>query len=126
MGLELFKKVAAVGGLKKRQLKPPYKLPLTCNPCAFKLDGRLGLDVIFMDTTTHMVVYVKRDAYDSLLLSEEVCDQLEIVTYHPQVNVSKFNQSSVDKLLLSALSVCIQLVESVCLTFCRSTYESES
>lgn len=109
MGPELFKKVVAVGGLKKRQLKPTDKLPLKCNHHTFKLDGQLDLDVTFTGTTTHMVVYVQMDAY--YFLREFA------ITYHPHVNVNKFNQNSVDKLLLSAFSVYIQLVESVCLTF---------
>ena len=39
MGPEMFKKVAAVAGLKKRQLKPADKLPHTYDRCTFKLDG---------------------------------------------------------------------------------------
>ena len=60
----------------------------------------------------------------SLLLSEGVCRQLGIVTYHPQVNANKPNCNPADEPLLSALSVHIQLVESVRLTPCSSTFVS--
>ena len=92
MGPEMFKKVAAVSGLKKRQFKPADKQPHTYERCQFKLDGRLDLDISFNDKTMHAPVYVKMDTYDDLLLSEGVCSQLGIVTYHSQVGS---NQSSI-------------------------------
>ena len=58
MGSELFKKVAAVAGLKKRQFKPADKQPHTYDRHQFKLDGRLDLDVSFNDKTMHTPVYV--------------------------------------------------------------------
>ena len=51
MGPEPFKKVVAIVGLKKRQFKPEDKLPRTYDCRTFKLDGRLDLDVTFMDKT---------------------------------------------------------------------------
>ena len=45
MGSELFKKVAAVAGVKKRQFKPADKQPRTYDRRQFKIDGRLDLDV---------------------------------------------------------------------------------
>ena len=51
MGPELFKKVAAVAGLKKKQFKPADKVPHTYNCRQFKLDGRLDLDVSCVDKT---------------------------------------------------------------------------
>ena len=57
MGADLFKKVAAVAHLKKRQSdKVPYKL-----------DGKLELDITFQDRTLCTPVYLKMDAHDSLL-----------------------------------------------------------
>ena len=55
-GPELFKKVAAVAGLKKRQLKPADKLPHTYDHRTFKLDRRLDLDVTFVDKTMHTAI----------------------------------------------------------------------
>lgn len=56
---KLFKKVAAVAGLKKQQFKPADKQPHTYDRHQFKLDGRLDLDVSFNDKTMHTPVYVK-------------------------------------------------------------------
>ena len=79
IGPELFKKVAVVAGLEKRQFKPADKQPHTYDRCQFNLDGCLDLDVSFNDKTMHTSVYVKMDAYGDLLLSEGVCSQLGIL-----------------------------------------------
>ena len=57
MGPEVFKKVAAVAGLKKRQFKPADKQPHTYDRRQFKLDGRLDLDISFNDKMMHTPVY---------------------------------------------------------------------
>ena len=124
MGPELFKKVAAVAGLKKRQLKPADKLPHTYDRRTFKLDERLDLDVTFIDKTMHTAIYVKMDAFDDLMLSEGVCRQLGIVEYHPQVENSKSNCDTPVEAPPSTLSVWIQLVQSVRLAACSSTLVS--
>ena len=61
-------------------------------------------------------MYVKMDAFDDLLLSEGVCRQLGIVEYHPQVDANKPNRDPEVEPPPSALSVRIQLVQSVRLT----------
>ena len=124
MGPELFKKVAAVAGLKKRQLKPADKLPHTYDRRTFKLDGRLDLDVTFVDKTMHTAIYVKMDAFDDLLLSGGVCRQLGIVEYHPQVDANKPNDDAAVEAPPSTLSVRIQLVQSVRLAPRSSTLVS--
>ena len=48
MGADLFKKVAAVAHLKKRQSD---KVPYTYDQKPFKLDGKLELDITFQDKT---------------------------------------------------------------------------
>ena len=53
MGPELFKKVAMVAKLKKRQFMEADKVPHTYDRCQFKLDGRLDLDINFDDKTMH-------------------------------------------------------------------------
>ena len=63
------------------------------------------------------------DAYDDLLLSEGVCSQLAIVTYHSQVQSNQSN-TTVDKLTSSACSVRISLVDSVRLAPRSSTLAS--
>ena len=123
MGSELFKKVAAVAGLKKRQFKLADKQPHTYDRRQFKLDGRLHLDVSFNDKTMHTPVYVKMDAYNDLLLSERVCWQLGIVTYHSHVESNQSN-TGVDKPTLLTCSVRISLVDSVRLAPRSSTLTS--
>ena len=123
MGPDLFKKVAAVAGLKKRQFKPADKQPHTYDRRQFHLDGRLDLDVSFDDKTMHTSVYVKMDAYDDLLLSEGVCSQLGIVTYHAQVGGNQSN-TTVDTSTSSARSVRISLVDSLRLAPRSSTLAS--
>lgn len=49
----------------------------------------MELDITFQDRTVNRSVYVKMDVSKPLLLSEGICRQLEIVTYHPEVEVSK-------------------------------------
>ena len=93
MGPDLFKKVAAVAGLKKKHFKPADKVPHTYDRRQFNLDGHLDLDVSFVDKAMQTAIYVKMDAHDDLLLSEGVCRQLGIVTYHPHVGVPPITTS---------------------------------
>ena len=60
----------------------------------------------------HTPVYVKMEAYDGLLMSEGVCSQLGIVTYHSQVGSNQLS-TTMDKPTSSTCSVCISLVDSV-------------
>ena len=71
----------------------------------------------------HTSVYVKMDAYDDLLLSEGVCSQLGIVTYHSKVGRTQ-SSTTVDTPTSSACSVRISLVESLRLAPCSSTLAS--
>ena len=81
----LFKKVATVARLRKRDLKKVDKTPRTYDQKTFHLDGRMDLDVSFGEKTLCTPVYIKMDAADQLLLSEGVCRQLGIISYHPEV-----------------------------------------
>ena len=47
----------------------------------------MELEVEFGDKTMKIVVYIKMDAREQLLLSEGVCRQLGLVMYHPDVQV---------------------------------------
>ena len=85
MGGKLFKQVANVARLHKKDFKPADKTPCTYNRQPFHLDGRVDLDIVFCDKTMRTPVYIKMDAPDELLLSEGVCRQLDIVTYHKDV-----------------------------------------
>ena len=81
----LFRKVATVARLKKKNLKPADKIPCNYDQWPFKLDGRMELTIAFGDKKRSTQVYIKLDAADQLLLSEGVCRLLDIVTYHPAV-----------------------------------------
>lgn len=46
----------------------------------------LDMDISFTDKLLHRTVYIKMDAHDQLLLSESICRQLEIVSYHASID----------------------------------------
>ena len=85
IGGALFKKVATVAKLRKRNFMQADKVPRTYDQRPFKLDGQMDLDISFGDHTMTTTVYIKMDAHDQLLLSEGVCRQLGIIHYHPNV-----------------------------------------
>ena len=85
MGKEAFKKVAAVAKLKKRDFYPSDKKAYSYDGRPFSLDGKLHLNLTFGEYSMSTPVYVKMNAEDQLLLSEGVCRQLGIVSYHPDV-----------------------------------------
>ena len=85
IGGTLFKKVATVARFKKRDFMKADKVPRTYDQRPFQLDGRMDLDITFGDHTMKTPVYIKMDAHDQLLLSEGVCRQLGILSYHHSV-----------------------------------------
>ena len=85
MGGELFKRVAAVARLKKKDFKAADKTPRAYDMRVFRLDGKLDLDISFDGQTMQTPVYVKMDSTTDLLLSKGVCRQLKILKYHPNV-----------------------------------------
>ena len=101
IGGKLFKRIATIARLKKKDLKPPDKKPRTYDQRIFTLDGRMDLDLTFNGKTMCTPIYIKMDAQDQLLLAEGVCRQLGIVSYHPEVETwrggSKGRDSSSDK-----------------------------
>ena len=90
IGGEMFKRVAAVAKLHKKDFKPPDKKPVNYDQKPFIIDGRVDLDVAFQGRSIRAPVYVKMDAAEQLLLSEGVCRQLGIVKYHQQVQPGNF------------------------------------
>ena len=81
----MFKQVATVARLHKKDFKPPDKQPRTYNQQTFHINGKVEVDISFNDRTMKTAVYVKMDAPEQLLLSEGVCRQLGILIYHPDV-----------------------------------------
>ena len=94
IGGDLFRQVAAVARLKKRDLKRADREPRTYDQRPFALDGRMDLDISFADAMMKTPVYIKMDAHTPLLLSEGVCRQLGIITYHPDICPKEKDQSS--------------------------------
>ena len=86
IGGKLLRKVATVARLKKDFMKPD-RVPRTYDQQPFTLDGRMDLDITFGNKQMTSPIYIKMDAYDQLLLSEGVCRQLGIISYHPEVEV---------------------------------------
>ena len=85
LGGKLFKKVAAVARLKKKHLKEADKLARNYDQGTISLGGCRDLDITFQEKILNTPVYIKMDAPEQLLLSEGVCRQLGILTYHPKV-----------------------------------------
>ena len=85
IGGSLFKRVATVAKLRKRDFQKADRTPRMYHQKPFSLDGRIDLDVSFADKKMRTPIYVKMDAHDQLLLSEGICRQLGIITYHTSV-----------------------------------------
>ena len=98
--------------LHKKDLKPVDKNPCNYDKRPFQLHGKLELDVSFQDHTMRTDVYIKMDASEPLLLSEGVCRQLGIVTYHPDVDTSQPQVQEVGT-TVEVPAVKVQLVQSV-------------
>ena len=85
IGGDLFRRVATIARLRKWEFKKADKTPRTYDQKSFTLDSRMDLDLAFGDLTMRTPVYINMDAPDQLLLSEGVCRQLGIITYHPDI-----------------------------------------
>ena len=87
MGGTMFRKVAAVAKLRKKDFKNLDKQPRTYDQRTFILDGIINMEIKLKDKVMKTPVYIKMDAHDQLLLSEGLCCQLGIVSYDPGVQV---------------------------------------
>ena len=85
VGGNLFKKVATIARLKRRDFQKADKTLHTYDQKTFELNGHMDLDISFDGKTMCTPVYIKMDAADQLLLSEGVCWQLRVITFHPNV-----------------------------------------
>ena len=57
MGGTMFKQVAAVAKLRKREFKPPKTVPRNYDPQPFQLHGCINLNITFKDKTINTPVY---------------------------------------------------------------------
>ena len=85
IGGKLFALVAATAKLRKKNFRKSDKIPRNYDRRTFHLDGCMEMDITFQDKTMNTTVYIKMDASDQLLLSEGVCRQLGVVSYHPSI-----------------------------------------
>ena len=85
LGGNLLRKVVTTVKLRKKDLKPPDKVPRNYDQRPFKLHGRMDLDITFAGKMMTTPIYIKMDAGEQLLLLEGVCRQLGIIQYHPEV-----------------------------------------
>ena len=126
MNGETFQKVASVAHLKKKHFKAADKTPNGYDQRPFQLDGKMDLDILFNEKMIHVPVYVKLDAKDYSLLSQGVCRQLGILTYHPAVQPLKriHQKLRVDSANAQEPIVQVKLVHSVKLVPFHSTVVS--
>ena len=82
IGGSLFKRTT-VAKLRKQDFQKADRTLRTYDQKPFSLDGRIDL---FADKKMRTPIYVKMDAHDQLLLSEGICRQLGIITYHTSVD----------------------------------------
>ena len=117
MGAKVFCTVATAARLKKRDFKPADCTPRTYDQKPFTLDGMMEMDITFEESVIRMPVYIKMDAHDQLLLSEGVCRQLGIITYHEKVETTRGKAGKRDNAKKTSA-----VVPSVHLSLVRSTY----
>ena len=70
---------------KRKQFKPAKRKAYTYGHHPLSLDGQIDLHIKFGKKCICETVYIKLDAPDTLLLSENVCCKLDIASYHPDV-----------------------------------------
>ena len=82
---------------RKKQFRRADKTACMCDMRPFALDGWMDLDITFEGCTMKTPGYIKMDLPTQLLLSEGVCRQLRILSYH----LSIVAEEPQDNLLLS-------------------------
>ena len=85
MDRKLFKRIAAIASIRKRDFRPADKTPVAYGRQPFTLHGKMSLSTSFGGQEMVLPIYIKMDSEEPLLLAEGVCRQLQIVTYHPDV-----------------------------------------
>ena len=110
MGGEMLKRSAREARLKRRHFQKPDQVPLTYDHRPFAIDGRMDLNICFENKEMKTPVYIKMDAHDQLLLTEGVCNQLGIVSYHAKVEIWRNRQKKSE---VKVPSVRVKLIGSV-------------
>ena len=112
MGGKLFALVAATAKLRKQNFKKPDKTPRNYDGRELRLDGSMEMDITFQGKTIKTNIYIKMDAIDQLLLSEGVCRQLTIVTYHDSVVPRKTSKRGESMTAAAVPSIRVSLIQS--------------
>ena len=112
MGAKVFRTVATAARLKKRDFKPADRTPRTYDQKPFTLDGKMEMDITFEESVIRTPVYIKMDTHDQLLLSEGVCRQLGIITYHKKVETTRGKAGKHDDAKKASAVVRLSLVRS--------------
>eukprot|EP00731_Ephydatia_muelleri_P011030 Em0005g1616a len=121
MGGKLFKQVATVARLHKRDFQRPDKTPRGYDRKPFHIDGKVNLDICFQDKVMNTPVYVKMDAPEQLLLSEGVCRQLGVISYHPEVHPVKAQKKKHNNGHCNVPAVRVRLIQDMTHPGCDSS-----
>ena len=79
------------------------------------MDGQIDLHIKFGEKCICETVYVKLYAPDRLLLSENVCCKLQIVSYHPDIQPVLDNELGQWKSKRKSEKARIKLIQTICL-----------
>ena len=84
---DLLYHIVSTAGLEESNIKPADQKACTYDQQPLTLDGQVDLNISFGEKALCTTVYIKVVAPDSLLLSESVCRNLGVVSFHPNVQV---------------------------------------
>ena len=83
---ELFENIVDAVQLSSETFKPANKQACAYNGQTISLDDQMDVTISFESHNIKTITYVKLQAPDQLLLSESVCQELDIVKYHSLVD----------------------------------------
>ena len=111
-----FQEIVTISNLKREQFKLADRKACMYGHHPLNLDGKIDLHIKFSEKCICETVYVKLDAPDTLLLlSENVCCKLKIVSYHPDVQPVLDHEPSQQKSKRKSKKAKIKLIQTICL-----------
>ena len=99
--------------LHKEQFKPADRKACTYGHHPLNLEGQIDIHIKFDKKCICETVYVKMDAPDTLLLSENVCCKLQIVSYHPDVQPVLDHEPGQQKSKRKSKKARIKLIQTI-------------
>ena len=121
---DLFYQIVAEAHLKIQSLKTAEQKACTYDQKPITLDGQMDMKIGFGKKTIVTTVYVKLVAPDPLLLSENVCRLLGIVSYHPSVQSVGSSQLHLEETVSEASDLCTETIKTA--ENCDATKEVQS